>query len=81
MAQMILAVFNNQPVDLEVKTDEQDQYDFPQNERVTSEELQVDEKAIESEIRHIRGVISNEIRIGNESGWTYSEIQHLNHFF
>ncbi|ORN11673.1 hypothetical protein FAM21834_00592 [Lentilactobacillus parabuchneri] len=29
MAQMILAVFNNQPVDLEVKTDEQDQYDFP----------------------------------------------------
>lgn len=81
MAQLILAIFNNEPVELEVNGERHVQDDFETESDLISDLPQIDQSEVDKELQHIRGVISNEIRIGNQEGWSYQETARLTSFF
>ncbi|WCJ51116.1 hypothetical protein OKF32_07405 [Lentilactobacillus buchneri] len=64
MAALILAIFNDIPVDLDIDAGFEVDHDTVEADPLPSTNPDTDPQAIEEEIRHVRGVISNHEQFG-----------------
>ena len=81
MAALILAIFNDIPVDLDIDAGFEVDHDTVEADPLPSTNPDTDPQAIEEEIRHVRGVISNQLQIARESDWDWNGMNNLVNFF
>lgn len=81
MAALILAIFNDIPVDLDIDAGFEVDHDTVEADPLPSTNPDTDPQAIEEEIRHVRGVIYNQLQIARESDWDWNGMNNLVNFF